>query len=337
MGWLAHVHGDPLAWLLDPAEPGVRAAALMRLLGRAPDDPEVVAARAAAMATDPIRAILAAQHADGWWVKPGPGYAPKYTGTVWEVIFLDQLGADAADPRIRRACDYVLDRTRASTGGFGASGDATTAAPPSSVYHCLNGNLVRALIGFGHLDAPRLQVAIDWAAGATNGEGEVAYYRSGTSSPGFACGANQGQPCAWGAVKELLGLARVPEERRTPAVRRAIERGVAFLLSVDPLTADYPRPSYATRPSGSWFHLGFPSGYVTDLLQNLEALVALGHAGDPRLARSLAWLEEQQDFGGRWANRYAYNGKTVVDFEAQGAPSKWVTLRACAELRAVHG
>jgi len=64
----------------------------MRLLGRPPDDPEVVAARAAAMATDPIRAILAAQHADGWWVKPGPGYAPKYTGTVWEVIFLDQLG-----------------------------------------------------------------------------------------------------------------------------------------------------------------------------------------------------------------------------------------------------
>ena len=34
-------------------------------------------------------------------------------------------------------------------------------------------------------------------------------------------------------------------------------------------------------------------------------------------------------------NEYAYNGKTWVDLERQGQPSKWVTLRACRVLRAV--
>ena len=33
-------------------------------------------------------------------------------------------------------------------------------------------------------------------------------------------------------------------------------------------------------------------------------------------------------------NSYAYNRKTWVDFERQGQPSKWVTLRACRFLRA---
>ena len=72
------------------------------------------------MRTDPIAATLAAQSPEGWWVKPGPGYAPKYTGTVWSLIFLDQLGADPADERVQRACDYVLRMNPTSRAGSAA-------------------------------------------------------------------------------------------------------------------------------------------------------------------------------------------------------------------------
>ena len=41
----------------------------------------------------------------------------------------------------------------------------------------------------------------------------------------------------------------------------------------------------------------------------------------------MTWLRPR-----RWLNRYAYNGKVGVDIERQGAPSKWVTLRALAVL-----
>ncbi len=101
---------------------------------------------------------------------------------------------------------------------------------------------------------------------------------------------------------------------------------------------DWPDcPGANTRPSGSWFKLGFPSGYVTDVLQNLEVLGELGHGDDQRLGPALEWLLSRQDRLGRERNEYAYNGKTWVDFEPQGHTSKWVTLRAARVLRLASG
>jgi hypothetical protein len=336
MAWTDRLNGDPLPWLLEADTPAVRAAALQRLLDRPADDADVVAARRAAMATGPIAAILDAQQPDGWWVKPGPGYGPKYTGTVWSLIFLDQLGADPADERVRRACAYVLDGTRTAAGGFGCSGSHKQAPPPpSTVIHCLNGNLLRALIGFGHLDDERVQGAVAWAAGAiTGGPRGPRYYASSTSGPGFACAANEHRPCAWGAIKELLALARIPQQRRSEDVLAAIEVGVELLLSRDPAVADYPMGWGNEQPSGSWFRLGFPSGYVADVLQTLEVLAELGHGQDPCLGPAIDLVLAQQGHDGRWRNRYAYNRKTWGDIEVQGEPSKWVTLRACTVLRA---
>ena len=109
---------------------------------------------------------------------------------------------------------------------------------------------------------------------------------------------------------------------------------IELLLGQNQAVADYPMGD-STKPSGSWFRLGFPSGYVTDVLQVLEALCEAGAAGDPRLGPALDWLLAQQDEQGRWANRYAYQGKMVVDIDRAGQPSKWVTLRACRVLKAV--
>lgn len=332
--WQARLHDDPLPWLLEPSTPAIRHLALRQLLERSAEDAEVCAARSEALAADPIAAILAAQHPDGYWEKPGAGYATKYRGTVWQLIFLDQMGADPVDPRIQLACAYVAEHSSTRTGGFGASGRVEAEPPPSSVAHCLNGNLIRALVGFGWLDDERVAAAIDWEARAILGEGVERWFASGTCGPGFACNANEKLPCAWGAVKALLGLARIPAERRSPIVSRAIEAGAAFLLGHDPAVADYPMGWGNTRPNGSWFRLGFPSAYVTDVLQNLEVLCELGYGHDPRLGRALDWLLSRQDARGRWRNEYAYNGKTWIDIEPQGQPSKWVTLRACRVLRA---
>lgn len=327
---------DPavLDWLLEPDDPGVRHLALRDLVQLAPDDPELVSARAAAMAADPIASILAAQHPEGYWVKPGAGYGPKYTGTTWQVVFLEQLGADGDDPRIRAACDYLIGHTQSVSGGFGYKAGERV-PPPSTVIHCLNGNLVRALVRFGWASDPRVQRAIAWEAEAVTGEGGI-HFNAATPGPGFRCGVNSGEPCAWGAVKGMLALAAVPPALRTPVVERAIARGVEFLLSVDPSTAMYPMPPGNTRPNSSWFKLGFPLGYVADVLQVLEALVEAGAAGDARLAPAIDWLLAQRDKDGRWRNRYSYAGKLVKDIDRQGQPSKWVTLRACRVLRAVR-
>lgn len=334
-GWTAHLKADPLPWLLEEDAPAVRQMALRTLLGRPPDDPEVTAARAAAMAAPQIAGILANQQPEGYWSKPGAGYGPKYLGTGWQVIFLDQLGADGADQRIRRACAHLLEWCPTANGGLGVSSAREKRPPPSMVIHCLSGNLLRALIGFGWLEDERVQRAIDWQARSITGEGFDRYYRSSTSGPGFRCGANADKPCAWGAIRAVKGLARIPERAREPHVARAITEGASFLLSRDPAVADYPMPRGSTKPNRSWFKPGFPSAYVSSVLDTLEALCDAGRAGDPRLEGALRWLLSKQDAQGRWKNEYAYNGKTWSDIERQGEPSKWVTLRVCGVLKAV--
>ncbi len=330
--WCRVLNDDPLPWLLELETPSVRHMTLQVLLDHPTDDPDVVQAREAAMQSEPISAILVNQHPDGYWVKPGHGYSPKYTSTVWSIIILDQLGADGGDLRIRAGCEYLLSHTATTSGGFGFSASGVRRPSPSSVVHCLNGNLLRALIGFGWLDDSRVQQAIDWQARSISGEDFDRYYKSGTTGPGFACFINGALPCAWGAVKALRGLARIPEDRRDSSVRAAIELGVEFLLSCDPATAAYPTSS---KVSENWFKLGFPSGYAADVLQVCEVLAELGYAKDPRLAQTVDWLLSKQDEAGRWRNQYAYNHKQWSDIEQQGLPSKWVTLRACSVLKQV--
>jgi hypothetical protein len=181
-----------------------------------------------------------------------------------------------------------------------------------------------------------VQASLDWAARVITGEDVTRWYAN-TPGPGFACGTNEDLPCAWGAAKQLRALAAVPPRRRSARVKQAIATGVEFLMSRDPADADYPMGWGNTKPCGSWFKLGFPSGYVADALQVLEVLAELGHARDPRLQRAVSWVAGLADSEGRWVNRYAYQGKTTVPIEAQGKPSKWVTLRACSVLRAAAG
>jgi len=324
MSWRDHLRGDPLPWLLERDTPAVRHLALRWLLDEPEDAPIVRRARVAAMRSDPIAATLAAQHPDGYWARPGAGYAPKYTGTVWSLMFLDQLGSDPRDRRIQRACSYVLEHTQAPNGGFGMSGT------DSSALHCLNGNLLHALIAFGWLDDDRVRSAIDWEASRITGEGVERWHPWATSGPGFGCGINGQLPCAWGAIKALRALAAIPPRRRTRLTRRALDQGAVFLLSRDPSLADYPTDR---RVSPNWFKLGFPSGYTADFLETLEVLAALGHARDPRLENAIALLLSRQDGEGRWRNERAYAQTTWVPFERTRSPSKWVTLRACRLLR----
>ncbi len=329
------ITGTALDWLLDRHDPGARYLALHDLLDLPADDPELIAARIEAHTHGPIADVLANMNPDGYWVELGPGYYPKYQGTVWSIILLAQLGASAAlDERIGRACGYVLDHALAVGGQFSASGS------PSGTADCIQGNLCAALLDLG-CDDPRLDTALEWMSRSVTGEGvapaqdrqaAVRYY-AGKCGPRFACGSNNKLPCAWGAVKVMLAFSKWPESRRTPLIDRAIQEGIDFLFSTDPAKADYPS-GYSSKPSGNWWKFGFPVFYVTDLLQNVEALAASGCGHDPRLQAALTLIRDKQDAQGRWRLEYDYAGKTWGDFGAKKQPNKWVTLRALRALKA---
>ena len=321
-------------WLLEPENPGVRYLALRDLLDLPPGDPELVQARQQANTLGPIAGILDVMEKDGHWVRPGPGYHPKYTGTVWSILLLAQLGASSAgDERIETACSYLLEHALTQTGQFTVNG------APSYTIDCLQGNLCAALLDLG-VDEPQLKSAFEWMARTVTGEGMAPLeekkaalrYYSAKCGPLFACGANKGQSCAWGGAKVMLAFSKLPHTQRTPLIEGAIQAGVDFFLSVDLATAGYPN-GWAEKPSQNWWKFGFPVFYITDVLQVVEALVGLGYGHDPRLANAINLIRQKQGPDGFWQLEYDYAGKTWVDFGRKKKPNKWITLRALFVLR----
>ena len=273
--------------------------------------------------------------AEGYWVKPGPGYNPKYRSTVWALILLAQLGASAnEDKRIEQGCNYLLDHM--SEGGQFTT---TTSGAPSGTVDCLQGNLIWSLMELGYEDS-RMGKACEWMARTVTGEGiapleekdaPVRYYAY-KCGPIFACGVNNKLPCAWGGVKVLLALSKLPKEKQTLLVKRAVKQGVDFIFGIDPVTAKYPTRD-GSKPNRAWWRFGFPVFYVTDLLQLAEAMTGLGYGHDQRLENTIRLILEKQNEQGQWLMEYDYPGKTWLDFGEKKQPNEWVTLRA---LRVLH-
>lgn len=334
--WQDGLKGDSLSWLLKHESPDVRSLALRHLANLPPGDPALTEAAHHAHSSGPIAAVLAEMHPQGYWVKPGAGYNPKYCSTVWALILLAQLGASASvDKRVAAACAYMLENALTANGQFGYNG------MPSGTIDCLQGNLCWALVTLG-CDDSRLAQAYEWMARSVTGEGvapannrkAITRYYAYKCGPDFACGANYGQSCAWGAVKVMLAFGVCPPAHRTPLVERAIQRGVDFLFSVEPATAAYPS-GITERPSGNWWKFGFPVFYITDILQLAEALAALGYGRDPRLARTVEIIREKQDDQGCWELEYNYASKTWGNYGKKGQPNPWVTLRALRLLKSI--
>ena len=335
MSWKNQLRGDPVQWLLQSENPGVRYLVLRDLLDLSPNDKKLKSAQKAAHQEGSIAVVLSHMQKEGYWVKAGPGYNPKYRSTVWSMILLAQLGASAReDKRIEQACSYLLDHM-AEGGQFTSS----TSGTPAGTIDCLQGNLLWSLMELGFED-PRIEKAYEWMARTVTGEGiapmedkkALIRYYAYKCGPTFACGVNNKLPCAWGGVKVMLAFSKLPAKQRTPLIKKAIKQGVDFFFGIDPATAQYPTRT-GDKPNRSWWKFGFPVFYVTDLLQLAEALIGLGYGNDRRLSNTLNIVREKQDPEGRWLLEYDYTGKTWIDFGNKKQPNKWVTLRALRVLK----
>lgn len=326
-------------WLLEPDSPGARYLAMRDALDYPSGSDELRDARLVAHTEGPIATILSKMNKNGYWVNPGAGYHPTYRGTIWAISLLAQLGASVElDERIASACTYLLNNSLTQDGRFSMNSPRA----PSGNIDCLQGDMCSAMIDLGVND-PRLELAFEWLARSITGEGIAAaedrssairFYASGNCGPGFACVSNNKLPCAWGAIKTMLALSKWPTHRRTNLISRAIKQGVDFLFSTNPANADYPM-GYNDKPSRNWWKFGFPVFYITDMLQNVEALVRLGFSNDLRLADAFTVIRSKQDSQGRFSLEYDYSGKTWSDFGVKNQPNKWVTIRALRVLKSV--
>ncbi|PKL73854.1 MAG: nitrogen fixation protein NifH [Methanobacteriales archaeon HGW-Methanobacteriales-2] len=328
--WKEYLNSDPTQWLLEDDNPSVRYFTLLDILDKPQNDSQVIHARQNIMNNGVVPKILAKQESSGYWGVPENFYVRgKYKGTSWQLIILAELGADGNDERIKRACEFILEKSQdPQSGAFSyISHKKDGHGDPERVFPCLTANMAWSLIRLGYLGDDRIQKALQW----------LIKYQRFDDEPGKAPDEwpyNRWKQC-WGErtchsiiVKSLKAFAEIPEDKRTPEISDYIVKGVEHMLNHHIHKRNHP----PVRGSFKWLEFGFPLMWSIDALEVLEILTRLGY-NDERMHESLKAMISKQDHEGRWILENTFNGRFQTNIERKGKPSKWITLNALRVLK----
>ena len=271
-----------------------------------------------------IEGILSKMSSDGSFGDPFRFSTDKYTGAVWNLIILAELGANNEDERIQKIVEYLFKHSYDnSSGGFSVSySKKLKYGLPGKVIPCLTGNMVFALIRFGYLDDERVQKAIDWIVRYQRvDDGEYLTPVHERYRKHKACFSTHS--CHMGVVKSLKALAEIPKEKRTKKVNDKISELSEFLL----IHHIYKRSHDLSKVSKpGWKKFGFPLMYQTDILEIMDIFRRL-ELKDERMNDALEIIREKS-IDGKWVLESTMNGKTLVDIEIKGEASVYLTKRA---------
>ena len=292
-------------WLLD-SDPAIRWQ-VMRDLTDAPVD-EVAAERARVAREGWGAQILASQDADGRW--NGGTFFPYWTATFPALHLLYVFGIDPASEEARRAIAPIHETARWDY-------DPNLRFFDGEVEPCINGRVVAIGACFGQDVRGIVERLLteQMADGGWNCEQE-----NGSTRGSFDTTLNV-----------LEGLLEY--ERSTGASNDVVAarlRAEEYLLERRLLRRLLDGEIGQKR----WLYPGFPNAYYYDVVRVLDYFRDARPAPDGRMAEALDIVKSKRDANGRWPLDHAYHDASLVDFgEAEGEPSRWITLRALRVLR----
>jgi hypothetical protein len=312
-------------WLLD-SDPSIRWQ-VMRDLTDAPE--EAVAAERAKVATEGWGAqLLAHQGADGTWA--GTAWNHGWDSTMHVLTLLREMGLDPASDEAQRAVGLVRDRVRwkgwdwdGTWRGMEFDGNPFFAG---EVEPCINGQVAASGAYFGQ-DAQSAQserilgllLAGQLPDGGWNCEAPDNSRRSSFNTT----------ICVLEALLEYEQAGGTPSAEA--GVTEARLRGQEYLLE---------RRLFHRRSTGEvierdrqgeteFTRFAFPTWWHYDVLRGLEYLRRADVSPDDRVAEAIDLVVSKRDDEGRWPLETRYPGRMPVEMdEAEGKPSRWITLRA---------
>ncbi len=317
-----------LEWLLDPADPAVRALTLTDVLGRSPDDKEVRTAQRSIHEYWPVATLRRSQRGKGHWSPENNCYNPKFTSTVWQLMLLGELGAPRAD-WIESAIQRFMTQHQMENGAFACprvGGRGRIDEEP-----CLTGNMLRTLVVFGYHEDPRVKRSLDWMPEAQFEDG------------GWNCDYPMFNPkhsSFMSTIEPLWAYSEIPRSRWSHRMKNSAERGAEFLLAHRLFKSHSDWREVELRGLAKFYKgnpvtkFHFPMYYYYDVLHALRVLTKLGYQDDPRLADGIHLLLSKMTPEGKWLlegdwvrERTHDKRKTRVTIERLQEPSKWVTLQ----------
>ena len=315
--WKKLLRDDPTAWLLEEDDPSVRYSALVSLLDRREDDPDVRAAREGINLSERVRTILDAQRPAGYWDRD----KRPYHGVSNHLIVLEHLGYQGHDVRVHKSIEYLFANAQMDDGAFSCD---KLERGRTEVVPCFTANAVRLLHWCGYGEDPRTVKALDYLLRTQRDDG------------GWLCfeRVKKTHACFWATAKALKALEALPADQQTTQVTEAVQRAVNLFLD----RGLYRHHSEFGKVSTRWFQLARPLFVSTDVLEILELVAPDVSPDDQRVQEGLTLVLEKQDHRGRWPSERAIPVRKTfpIPFEAVGQPSKWVTLAALSMLRRLY-
>ena len=301
-------------WLLD-GDPAIRWQALHDLT----DAPaEVVTRERARVATEGWgAALLARQTPEGDW--GGDASTEQWTSSPeWTCLvalaWLRDMGLDPASDEARHAVGLVRDRV--TWHWFDDNAFFVGEVEP-----CINGRVAALGAYFGEDSQP----VVDRLLGEQMADG------------GWNCEQENGATVGsfHSTINVLEGLLEHERAGRgSPEVAAARERGAEYLLARRLLR----RLSTDEIIDPDFSRLSFPTGYHYDILRALDHFRTAGAPPDERMAEAMGVIESKRGSDRRWSLENPHDDQLEVGTgEQEGAPSRWITLRAMRVLRWYEG
>ncbi|WP_455391861.1 hypothetical protein [[Eubacterium] cellulosolvens] len=338
--WQNYFTKDISAWLLDESNPSVRYFTLVNLLDKSENTNEVRAAKKLIMEMDPVKKILSQQNPDGSFltekmkkmstaIDPKNGYQPKYRGTIWQAIFLAQLGADKNDKRIKKLCEYILDTNyykeiKVIGLNFVRSERGITTIP------CYISNMVWALSKLGYYEDYRVQNSIKWILKYQRfDDGD---FKTPNDWPyrGSADRCFGKHTCYIGCTQTLKAMTVIPQKDRTTEIDKFINRMINFILLHEVFKRSRKKDRLIRK---EYEFLMFPQFYFDDILGILENLEHFG-IKDKVMLDAIKYILKKRTSSGRWLLEKTIRPTALhARFEEAGKESKWITFRVLKVLK----
>jgi len=278
---------------------------------------EEVAAERARVATQGVGArLLALQAPDGRWA--GAAWNRGWDSTMHVLMLLRDLGLDPESKGARRAVGLVRDHV-----SWKGSGPPECAEHPffaGEVEPCINGQVAAVGAYFGQ-DVRGLLGRL---------------LSEQLPDGGWNCEAENGSTRSSFNTTICVLEALLEQEQRfgsTPDVKAARLRGQEYLLErrMRRRRSTGEVIERDRKAGGDWTRFAFPTWWHYDVLRGLDYLRSAGATPDERVAEAIDLVASKRDGEGRWALDIRYPGNMPVELEedeAEGKPSRWITLRA---------
>ena len=216
-------------------------------------------------------------------------YWPKYSNTLWTLLFLADIGAPVDEARIHRSLELVSQHFHDKTHKIFTLGKSHFPIP------CLNGNMLYLHFYFQKPYTEMVDGVIEFFNSYQRFDDGT--FKTPKAFPYFSNTSCYGKhTCLWGIVKLLKGLSFIPAVDRTEAARRLAGNCIDFILRHEVCFRSHAQDELIHKVIG---RLTFPYLWRGDFLEMLWLLKREG-VRDMRMSRALELLRSKQQEDGSW-------------------------------------